>query len=133
MNTIEATLYLVGTTEDDAQANSPFDSIEAATSFQEDNGGTGFMARTLINSDSIDVAKSSPLSSDEVFFPAHYPNPFDNGVELTLYLTGDNADMAEESMPFIEEGDAVTTAEDNEHKVYEVQAFLDFDSMESMV
>lgn len=39
-NTVDITLYLVGTDEDDAQQNLPFDSEESAQSFADDNEGT---------------------------------------------------------------------------------------------
>jgi hypothetical protein len=37
---MDITLYLVGTDEDDAQQNFPFDSAESAQSYADDNPGT---------------------------------------------------------------------------------------------
>lgn len=132
MNTIETTTYFVGWDNEDAQQNAPFDSIEAATSFQEDNGGSIFMARTIINSDSLDVSDGSPNKSVEVFLPRNGSNPFPNGLDINLYLVGSNADAAEEGMPFTEEFDAIASAQDNDEVVYSAQAFIDLDSLEVM-
>lgn len=37
---MDITLYLVGTDQDEAEANFPFDSISSARSFADDNPGT---------------------------------------------------------------------------------------------
>lgn len=132
MNTTETTLYFVGQTEEDAQCNAPFDSVEAAASFQEDNGGIIFMANTVMNADSLHLSGLSPVSTDEQFFPTQHSNPFVNGLEMTLYLTGSDADSAEADMPYVEDSDAVESATDNGFKVYEVQAFIDLDSLDPM-
>lgn len=50
VNDLQITLYFVGTDEDDAQQNMPFDSLESAFSYQQDNPGTKiYSARGLID------------------------------------------------------------------------------------
>lgn len=56
-NTVQITLWLVGTTADDAQANFPFDSAESARSCADDNPGT----RVFIVAASIDLATVEPV------------------------------------------------------------------------
>lgn len=46
---MDITLYLVGTDEDDAMSNAPFDSLESAQSNAEDTGGNVYTVTAFID------------------------------------------------------------------------------------
>lgn len=55
MDRTDLTLYLVGYTEDDARESLPFDSIESAQSYADDQGGDIYSVTATIDLTTIQI------------------------------------------------------------------------------